>query len=101
MNFDNNVTLIPGTKRVRYTCIECGNNKEAYAHSNGKKMYCSSKCAAVFRTKKKKIEALKVVKSIEPERDVKIIHMLSRADRCVSYACLATQLVLLYYIFMK
>lgn len=46
MNFEQNITPIPGTKRVRYTCVECGLQREGYASTSGKNKYCSTSCSA-------------------------------------------------------
>lgn len=99
MNFDNNLMSIPGTKRVRYTCIECGDNKEAYVHSNGKKMYCSAKCAAISRARQIKNKAAKnqrKIKKIVPEsiRDFiklppnEFINVVSKKGKLIKLTCI-------------
>lgn len=51
MNFQQNITPIPGTKHVEYTCIECGIKKKTYASHTNKKQYCSTKCSGAARTR--------------------------------------------------
>ena len=49
MNYQPNIKPIPGTKRIEYTCIQCGIKKEGYASGSGLNKYCSKKCTGLGR----------------------------------------------------
>jgi len=107
---DNNTEPTITVKKsdiYKFKCISCDKLVVRYL-SRGKPVprFCSKKCTRWLRDDRKPADTSSHIvtepsKCIEPKRDGRVIRILRRADRCVSYACLAMELALLYYIIMN